>query len=359
MNAVERIRNWLEENDYDGVLLNRRDNYAWVNGGADSHVVSNSETGVAYYMIRRDSIDLIADSSDLPRMNEEQNPLSAAPILVPWYESIEEYIRTYIHKGHYVSDTGAAGTLNVQEELVDLRLKLTQDEVKRYEETGSLCARIVEEICREAKPGQTEKEVEARLKCRCIENGISPDCVLAGADERIMSYRHPLATDKEIKGSLMVVLGGEKYGLNISMTRMVYFTPIPEEIKRRYEKTQYIFACMQTMMQEGMLYKDYFEEVKKLYCEAGYKDEWKMHHQGGPTGYACREFVLTPENNKLIHTGQAYAWNPTIQGTKCEETTYLTKEGVHILTKTSDWPRQKIETPYGFIEVAEILVGTP
>ena len=43
MEAVERIRKWLEEREYDGVLLNRRDNYAWVSKGAKSNVVSNSE----------------------------------------------------------------------------------------------------------------------------------------------------------------------------------------------------------------------------------------------------------------------------------------------------------------------------
>ena len=34
----------------------------------------------------------------------------------------------------------------------------------------------------------------------------------------------------------MVVLGGEKYGLYISMTRIVYFDEIPEEIYERYQK---------------------------------------------------------------------------------------------------------------------------
>ncbi|KMZ53907.1 hypothetical protein HMPREF0980_01949 [Dorea sp. D27] len=355
MEAVERIRKWLEENNYDGVLLNRRDNYTWVSKGAKSNVVSNSENGAAYYAIRRDGIDLLADSSDLHRMDTEQNPLGADPVLLPWYVSKDAQIKDYIGGRRFASDTGTAGTANVQEELAELRLRLTEEEVARYEKAGELCADIVEGVCAEARPGMTENDIAHMLSCRCIQNGVSPDCVLAGADGRILSYRHPVPAGKKIEKSLMVVLGGEQYGLYTSLTRMVYFARVPEEIKERYEKTQYIFACMQTMMRDGMTYKEYFEKVKALYAEAGYDGEWKMHHQGGPTGYACREFIPAPGDERTIREGQAYAWNPTILGTKCEETTYLGADGVRILSMSSNWPRRIIDTPHGMIEVAEIL----
>lgn len=81
-----------------------------------------------------------------------------------------------------------------------------------------------------------------------------------------------------------------------------------------------------------------------------------MHHQGGPTGYGCREFVVTPHNDKRMHVGQAYAWNPTIQGTKCEETTYLGEIGIQTFTRTAQWPCTIVKTLYGEFEVADILV---
>ncbi len=355
MKAVERIRNWMEKHGYDGVILGRRDNYAWVGGGAKNHVLSSTENGVAYYVISREQVQLIADSSDLPRMRKEQNPLGAEAILVPWYESMEKYIRQLIRGKRYGSDTGIANTENVQEELIELRMRLSEEELERYQEIGQLCAQIVESVCREAAPGDTEEETACRLKCRCLKHGISPDCVLVGADERILDYRHPMPTDKKIEKSLMVVLGGEKYGLNISITRMVYFSPVPEEIRSRYEKTRYIFACMQRMMKDNMTYAEYFGKVRKLYEEAGYREEWTMHHQGGPTGYGCREYVALPAIEKRIRTGQAYAWNPTIQGTKCEETTYLKEDRTLTFTRTKEWPCTSVETPYGVFETADIL----
>lgn len=356
MEKISRIREWLAEKEYDGVVLNRRDSYAFVTDGAKNHVTSNTETGVAFYLIEQEQVFLLSDNSDLNRISQEQNPLKTQNVLVPWYSSVESHIRRLTEGKKYVSDTGVAGLPNVQRELIDLRLRLSEAEVERYREVAADCAKIVEDVCREAKPGQTEREIAGLLKCKCIKKGISPDCVLVGADGRILQYRHPMPTNKKIEKSLMVVLGGEKYGLYTSLTRMVYFTEIPQEIKERYEKTSYIFACMQKMMREGITYSSFFKSVRELYEEVGYEEEWKQHHQGGPTGYGCREYIVTPDLDGELHVRQAYAWNPTIQGTKCEETTYLTESGIEILTNTGQWPMRIAQTPYGDVETADILV---
>ena len=57
-------------------------------------------------------------------------------------------------------------------QLVNLRMMLNETEVARYHEIGQECANIVEKVAMEARPGQTEKEVAALLKMRCIDKGI-------------------------------------------------------------------------------------------------------------------------------------------------------------------------------------------
>jgi len=88
----------------------------------------------------------------------------------------------------------------------------------------------------------------------------------------------------------------------------------------------------------------------------GYEDEWKKHHQGRPTGYACRELIITPNSEWVLSAGQAYAWNPSITGVKCEDTTYLSAQGVENFTQTAKWPRKRVVSAYGTMDVAEILV---
>lgn len=54
------------------------------------------------------------------------------------------------------------------------------------------------------------------------------------------------------------------------------------------------------------------------YAEAGFPDEWHLHHQGGPAGYEPREYVATPRSTDVVLVGQVYAWNPSITGTKVD-----------------------------------------
>jgi hypothetical protein len=77
----------------------------------------------------------------------------------------------------------------------------------------------------------------------------------------------------------------------------------------RLAKTQKIFAEMQGLMEAGLPYATYFQQVQKLYAAADCPDEWQKHHQGGPTGYACREKIVTPNSTGHIKLNQAYAWN--------------------------------------------------
>lgn len=360
---IEKLKTWLASSGYDGIFLGRRDNFKWITEENENAVVTNTEVGIAFLLIKNDgSITLFADSSDCPRMEAEQNALGASCVLVPWQESLEGYLIRYIEehskKENLASDTGINGTTQVQSQLVELRMQLSEMEMKRYRELGQQCAKIVEETTKEIQVGQTEVEVAAIVKARCIEKGISPDCVLVGCDERILNFRHPVPTNKKIRETAMVVLGGEKYGLNISMTRFVSFKEPEREMKDRMKKCQYVFGCMQQIMKQGMTYEAFFAEIQSVYAEMGYPKEWRMHHQGGPTGYGCREFVVTPDTKGILKENQAYAWNPTIQGTKCEETTILHKGSVEMLTRTDSWPRTTVHTPYGDWDVADIFIKT-
>ena len=58
----------------------------------------------------------------------------------------------------------------------------------------------------------------------------------------------------------------------------------------------------------------------KAYAEKGFADEIDLHHQGGAAGYRTREWVAHPNANDVVRNDQAFAWNPSITGTKVEET---------------------------------------
>jgi hypothetical protein len=75
----------------------------------------------------------------------------------------------------------------------------------------------------------------------------------------------------------------------------------------------------------------------------GYPTEINHHHQGGTTGYLSREVVATPEKaDVIIETNTAVAWNPSLPGTKIEDTFIMTDEEELLLTQDLRWPGREV-----------------
>jgi hypothetical protein len=49
------------------------------------------------------------------------------------------------------------------------------------------------------------------------------------------------------------------------------------------------------------------------------------------TGYASREVIANPSTRQEIREGQAFAWNPSLEGAKAEDTFILGPDGPEIL----------------------------
>jgi hypothetical protein len=80
------------------------------------------------------------------------------------------------------------------------------------------------------------------------------------------------------------------------------------------------------------------------YIRAGYPDEWRLHHQGGAAGYEPREYFAFPESTDLVTPGQVYAWNPSITGSKSEDTILVGEKGNEILTEIPGWPKMVVDS---------------
>jgi len=52
------------------------------------------------------------------------------------------------------------------------------------------------------------------------------------------------------------------------------------------------------------------------------------------TGYASREIIATPSAQQQVTTGQAFAWNPSLEGAKAEDTFVLGPDGPEIMTRS-------------------------
>jgi Xaa-Pro aminopeptidase len=160
--------------------------------------------------------------------------------------------------------------------------------------------------------------------------------LLAAADERIARYRHPIPAGERIERRAMLVASAERGGLYANLTRIVEFEEPDAELARRLRACEEILARMrEEATRPGRTLAEAFETCKRFYADAGFPDEWRLHHQGGLTGYGSRELIATPGTDHVIEPGQAFAWNPSITGAKSEETFVLTDTGPELVTPSA------------------------
>jgi Xaa-Pro dipeptidase len=342
---LQRIAPWLHANQLDGVLLSGRANFAWVSGGKDNHIVSASETGVVSLLVTADKVVCLANQIEAPRFRTEE--LSGTGIDVidfPWWDPREARATAQsIVAGRRVagdSDVFALKLPALPGSFAQLRWALTDTEIQRYRLCGQLASASLESVCRQIQPGDSEFDIAARIEFEVQRTGASPYVVLVATDQRIFNYRHPIPTAKKLDRYAMLVACAEYRGLIASCTRFVHFGPLPPEIRQKHQAACNVDAAVNLATKPGRKISEVFADLQKAYAGNGYPDEWKLHHQGGSTGYAGRDVIGTPFRDEVVLENQAFAWNPSIAGTKSEDTILVTRSGIEILTQCSPtWPQ--------------------
>ncbi|MFJ7977350.1 M24 family metallopeptidase [Peribacillus sp. NPDC096379] len=340
---LEKVEHFIKENKIDGVFFRKRSNFAWITGGKDNHIVNTTENGVADLLIFADKKYCITTKMESARIHDEELlGLGYEFITLEWYEDQDSIVQGLTEGKKIASDVSIGDFLDFGHELTSLRYTLTSDEIDRYRWLSKQAAMAVESTCREIQPGWTEFEIQAHLAAKVIKRGINPQLILVSTDERVFKYRHPIPTDKKLANYAMIVLCAEKWGLVANVTRFVHFGELPAEINENKQKLVQIDVAMNAATRPGVAVKDVLKTAFAKYEEVGYGEDWRFLHQGGPTGYASREFLATPNAEGTVLENQAFAWNPAIRGIKSEDTFLVGKEENEYLTDTGEWVYLKV-----------------
>lgn len=354
----ERVKNFLREHELKGVLLSRQSNFAWITGGGDSHVVMGSDLGVASVLATENKNYIITNNIEARRIKDEEIKQNFNIASHFWYEDEKRLaiIKKICPINKLGSDAPLPGAKLIASEFSKLRYSLTPEEIGRYEWLGRKCGKSMGKVCHSIKIGDTENEIAGRLAEDLLSNGIVPTVLLIAADDRISKYRHPIPTDKKIKKYVMVVLCGRKWGLIVSLTRIVHFGKISKELRRKHNAVTKIDTCFISCTKPGAKVSEIFKCALQNYKETGFANEWKLHHQGGATGYEGRDYKGTLVCKEVVQKNQAFAWNPSITGTKSEDTIIALPGETKVISTVPDWPMLCVECCGIEIKRPDILV---
>lgn len=328
---LDRIRKALERLALEAVYLKRQDNFAWLTGGGINYV-GLGEMGNCGLLITRDARYAITTNIEAARMREEEKleELGYPIHCRTWYENAfeGETIRRLTAPGKVGFDHGNPTGPDISNEIKLLRFSLTESEVERYKEGGYLTARAIEETIAQTRPGDSELTIVGKLAHRIRESGLDVVSAMCAADERISRYRHPVPTGRVVRER--VQLGGNmRYrGLIICCTRLMNFVPVCEKLAAQYRANVEIDCTFMANSIPGKSFVSVLETGRAAYEARGCAAEFELHHQGGPIGYAGRDYRVDFSTPGLIAENQAFCWNPSITGTKSEDTVIATSHGI-------------------------------
>lgn len=355
--VLSRARKVMAGHNVDVLWARNVANVSWLTQGVDVAVNTAADMGIASILLTADSAYILTDGIEAPRLKAEDK-LEEKGFTVHaanWWERDDlAFVQATVPAGAKVGSDHP-----VSPEMVDLagalsqeRARLSPAEQDKVRDFGKRCAAAMSAAIEQVQQGMRESKLAAILDYEARARGMTPIVNLVAVDERIFNVRHPLPTDKELRDYAMLVLCGRREGLIISITRLLHFGPLPDEMGQKINACAHVDTAAIAATQPGATLSSIFDTIQQAYAEYGYADEWQLHHQGGLGGYAGRESFAMPGNEMRVEVGQIYAWNPSITGVKCEDTVLITEDGPEVITAIKGWPTitvdvggQRIERP--------------
>jgi len=340
------IREMLTATGLEALVLRRVSSFAWATCGAASYVNTAASEGEATLVITPTARYLVTNNIEAPRLEQEEHLADQGWEfrITPWHETYN--VISELTRGLKVgADVPLPGATNLAVQMARLRMNLLPEEREHFRSLARLQAEAMDQAIRAARPGQTEYEIAALLAYETERRGVQCIVNLIATDERIFSFRHPLPTPRRLERYAMLVACGRQRGLVCSCTRLVYFGRLPEELRRKMEAVARIDATFIAATRPGRTIGEVFERGCAAYVETGFPNEWRLHHQGGPAGYEGREAIGVPGLADAVEVGQVYAWNPSITGTKSEDTILVGQDRNEVLTEIPGWPLISVTLP--------------
>lgn len=368
---TERLAELARASDLGGVLLTLQRNFSWLTGGASNRIDGGREAGAGTLLVSADGRRfVIANSIERPRLADEALAGLGFELLeFPWaaeHADPATVVRLAASALNRTEGTASGvprlgcdgplpDTVALEPSIAQLRAPLTPEEVRRYRTLGREVGVALGDLCRTLSPGRSEIDIAGEVIAATARLGARAVVTLVGADDRIARYRHPVATEKRWERLVLVALCAERHGLVVSLSRIVSAGPITTALAERTRATAAVFGKLLAATRPGASGATLFAAAEEAYASEGFPGEELLHHQGGAIGYRSREWVAHPRSTEQVGAPQAFAWNPTITGTKIEDTALITDAGVELLTTSPGWP--SIDVPVGdqVIAVANVL----
>lgn len=338
---VKKLRNAIERFGLDAILLKRRDNFSWFSCGETSEVVLSDTYGSGIIVITKNNVFLVAYTMDIDRLLDES--LSGCqfiePIRVKWFEKTPDVRALELCGEKVAADFWLENVKYMLQEIYALHYPLEEWEVTRLRYAGRVADEIFYELGKKMVRGMTDYDVKAEIVYQCAIRNALPEVILVGVNERISKYKHCIASGKKLEGTVLIHPALQVSGLHANVARMFCFDEIPDELAKKHEVTNRIFAEAAASSKVGTSISEIMGLIKDGYNKSGYELDWQGHFKGGQSGYMLVDEGIS--NQDFISERHAFDWFITLAGAKTEELVLCTP-GIEVCSLTGLWNYEEL-----------------
>jgi Xaa-Pro dipeptidase len=354
--AARRIGAWLAAASGErpaGLVLTGPAAVAWACGGVAPPVDRSAAVDLVWAVFTDAGAALITTRVEADRIRDEYGPAAhgfAELVTVPWQDAAAFVTAAERLAGapaqQLASDGHGAFGLDASDDLVALRLTLSPAEQADLADLGLVAATALQSALTSWRPGERDLDIQARCAAQLEAAGADAPVLIVGGDDRLERYRHPMAVGAPVRRLVMAVVVARRGGLHVAATRFATAAPLNPAYAALRRRVLAIDDAVLSACRPGATYGAALAALDAGYARAGAPGEWAHHYQGGPIGFAQREFEIAPDQvssrwyREQIAAGHAIAWNPSLPGGGKTEDTYLvTDDGqLELVTSAPGWP---------------------
>ena len=356
--ALARVRAVADAAGVDGVVLTAPGPVAWVTGGMNTPIDRCAPVDVVWLAVGPDRACVVTTNVEEPRLRAEAglSELGLDLRSVPWWSPVSMVLAAADALGSTPRALGGDGHpgfgTDLGQALTIARLALDGWERDRLRVLGRDAAAAVESALRAWRPGGTDRSVAGAIAAGVEESGAHSAVLLVGGDDRLRRFRHPVAVGQPINDVVMAVLVAARGGQHVALTRYAATPAGAESVADGLAAVRRVHRRVLAASSNGATVGAAMTELARAYDDEGAGQAWQGHYQGGPIGYAQREFEIAPTDGEstwwqtVLPQGAALAWNPSLPGGAKDEDTYLLSGcAAEAVTATSDWPQADALVP--------------
>ena len=337
------ISDFLAGNGYDGVLIQRPSNFAWLTAGADNTRRGTSEITAAIFVTHDGRVMLCQNVDSAQLFDRELNGMGFQLKERPWTEAREQLLKDLCRGRHTASDIEFPGSDFVEPELAKLRRSLSEYDRVQYRQLAGMVAHAVEAVARTCEPGQTEEEVAGQIAHRLMRRGVQPVRVQAITGANTRRYRHWTYGPDKIEKFAVVSAVGRSRGMHALCTRMVAFGKPSKELQEAYQHAVQIQGTGMFFTQAGWDFLESWKRVQRIYEKLGRDDDWRVCDQAEITGYENMEVPLTPRSFHRLAEWTAINWHPVVGSVHLGDSSIIHPQGLEWVTHSKEWPQVEVQ----------------